>query len=79
MYNRVWPDFLFGIQDAEIEDALTEAILQLPDHERLVFTLYYYEELTTEEIGFVLGEPEARAFQVHASALMHLETRLADS
>jgi len=79
MYNRVWPDFLFGIQVAEIEGALTEAILQLPDHEQLVFTLYYYEGLTTEEISFVLGETEARVSQVHASALIHLETRLADS
>jgi len=43
-----------------MRDILTEAILQLPDHEQLVFTLYYYEGLTTEEISFVLGETEAR-------------------
>jgi RNA polymerase sigma factor FliA len=79
MPSRVWPDFLYAIQGAEMLDILTQAILQLPDDERLVFTLYYYEGLTTEEIGFVLGETEARVSQVHASTLMHLETRLADS
>jgi RNA polymerase sigma factor FliA len=76
MYIRVWPDFPFGIQDAEMREILTKAILQLPDQERLVFTLYYYEEFTTAEIGLVLGETEARVSELHSFALMHLEARL---
>jgi RNA polymerase sigma factor for flagellar operon FliA len=56
----------------------SRAILQLPDQERLVFTLYYYEELTTGEIGFVLGETEARVSQLHASAMTHLYAQLED-
>jgi RNA polymerase sigma factor (sigma-70 family) len=61
-----------------MRDILTKAILQLPDHERLVFTLYYYEELTTEEIGLVLGETEIRVSQFHAAALFHLYAQLKD-
>jgi RNA polymerase sigma factor FliA len=58
---------------------LTDAILLLPDRERLVFTLCYYEELTTGEIGLLLGETESSVSQLHASALMHLKAQLADS
>lgn len=62
-----------------MRQTLTEAILQLPDRERLVFTLCYYEELTTGEIGLLLGETESRVSQIHASALMSLKAQLADS
>jgi RNA polymerase sigma factor for flagellar operon FliA len=70
---------MFRIQGAEMQDILTKAILQLPDRERLVFTLYYYEELTTEEIGLLLGETKSSVSQLHASALMHLEAGVAGS
>jgi RNA polymerase sigma factor FliA len=69
---------MFRLQGAEMQEILTKAILQLPDRERLVFTLYYYEELTTEEVGFLLGETESSVSQLHASALMHLEAWLSD-
>jgi RNA polymerase sigma factor for flagellar operon FliA len=62
----------------EVRQRLTDAILRLPDHERLVFTLYYYEELTKEEVGLLLGETGSSVSQLHASALMHLEARLSD-
>jgi RNA polymerase sigma factor for flagellar operon FliA len=70
---------MFRIQGAEMQDILVKAILQLPDRERLVFTLYYYEELTTEEIGLLLGETESSVSQLHASALKHLEAGVAGS
>ena len=59
-----------------MQDVLAKAILRLPDQERLVFTLCYYEELTTEEIGLLLGETESSISQLHASALIHLEDQL---
>jgi RNA polymerase sigma factor for flagellar operon FliA len=60
-------------------DKLAGAIQRLPDIERLVFTLYYYEELTTEEIEFLLGETELRISEIHASALLLLHNSLAEA
>ena len=48
----------------------------LPDRERLVMTLYYYEEMTMREIGLALGVVESRVSQVHASAVVHLRAAL---
>jgi RNA polymerase sigma factor (sigma-70 family) len=62
----------------ELRARLTDAILHLPEHERLVFTLYYYEELKTEEIELLLGKTEFSVPQIHAAALENLRTRLAD-
>jgi len=69
---------MFAIQGDEMREILKKAILQLPDQERLVFTLYYYEELTTAEIGVVLGKTEIRVSQLHASAMTHLQAQLED-
>jgi RNA polymerase sigma factor for flagellar operon FliA len=55
---------------------LTEAINNLPERERLVMTLYYYEETTMKEIGLILGVVESRVSQIHASAVLHLRARL---
>jgi RNA polymerase sigma factor FliA len=55
-----------------------DAILRLPDIERLVFTLYYYEELTTKEIELVLGETESSVSAIHDSALLLLYARLSE-
>jgi RNA polymerase sigma factor for flagellar operon FliA len=49
----------------------------LPERERLVITLYYYEEMTMKEIGMVLGVVESRVSQIHSSAVVHLRARLA--
>ena len=48
-------DPLFRCLRGELEERLAEAINQLPDRERLVMTLYYYEEMTMREIGLALG------------------------
>jgi Sigma-70, region 4 len=68
---------LFRLRDAELRERLTEAILLLPEQERLVFTLYYYERLTTDEIKQLLGVTDSTISQLHASALSHLDTNLA--
>ena len=69
---------LFRLRDAELREWLTEAILLLPEQERLVFTLHYYERLTTEEIKQVLGATESTISQLHASALSRLRASLVD-
>jgi RNA polymerase sigma factor FliA len=69
---------LLRSQHAELREWLTEAILLLPEQERLVFTLYYYERLTTEEIKQVLGATESSISQLHASALSRLRASLVD-
>jgi RNA polymerase sigma factor for flagellar operon FliA len=65
-------DPLFRYLSAEMREGLAAAILKLPDRERLVMTLYYYEESTMKEIGLILGVLESRVSQIHTSAVLHL-------
>jgi RNA polymerase sigma factor for flagellar operon FliA len=76
--NRPEDDPLFRFLHSELRERLTEAISDLPERERLVMTLYYYEETTMKEIGLILGVVESRISQIHASAVLHLRARLAD-
>jgi RNA polymerase sigma factor FliA len=76
--GRPEEDPLFRCLKGELEDRLAEAIQNLPDRERLVMTLYYYEEMTMREIGLALGVVESRVSQVHASAVVHLRSALRD-
>jgi RNA polymerase sigma factor for flagellar operon FliA len=61
----------------ELREALADAIARLPEREKLVVTLYYYEELTLREIGEVLGVTESRISQLHTKAILRLKARLA--
>jgi RNA polymerase sigma factor for flagellar operon FliA len=76
--GRPEEDPLFRCLRGELEDRLAEAIQNLPDRERLVMSLYYYEEMTMREIGLALGVVESRVSQVHASAVVHLRAALKD-
>jgi len=76
--GRPEEDPLFRCLRGELEERLAEAIGHLPDRERLVMTLYYYEEMTMREIGLALGVVESRVSQVHASAVVHLRGALKD-
>jgi RNA polymerase sigma factor for flagellar operon FliA len=76
--GRPEEDPLFCCLRGELEERLTEAIQNLPDRERLVMSLYYYEEMTMREIGLALGVVESRVSQVHASAVVHLRAALKD-
>jgi RNA polymerase sigma factor for flagellar operon FliA len=71
-------DPLFRCLRGEMEERLTGAIQELPERERLVMTLYYYEEMTMREIGMALGVVESRVSQIHASAVLHLRSALSD-
>jgi RNA polymerase sigma factor for flagellar operon FliA len=62
----------------EMKHLLADAINRMPDRERLVLTLYYYEGLTLAEIGGVLGVTESRVCQIHTKAILQLRGRLTD-
>jgi RNA polymerase sigma factor for flagellar operon FliA len=66
----------FSLEQSELNEALAEAISRLPEREKLVVTLYYYEELTLREIGEVLGVTESRVSQLHTKAVLRLKARL---
>ena len=76
--GRPEEDPLFCCLRGELEERLADAIAHLPERERLVMTLYYYEEMTMREIGLALGVVESRISQVHASAVMRLRAALRD-
>ena len=65
-----------ALDETEMREALAEAIDRLPEREKLVVTLYYYEELTLREIGEVLGVTESRVSQLHTKAILRLRSRL---
>ena len=64
-------------QASELKDRLADAIESLPERERLVVALYYYENLTLCEIGEVLGVTESRVSQLHTKAVLALRPRFA--
>ncbi|HEV8461351.1 MAG TPA: RNA polymerase sigma factor WhiG [Gaiellaceae bacterium] len=66
-----------ALDETETREALADAIARLPEREKLVVTLYYYEELTLREIGEVLGVTESRVSQLHTKAILRLKARLA--
>jgi RNA polymerase sigma factor for flagellar operon FliA len=61
---------------SELKDRLAHAISRLPEREKLVVALYYYENLTLREIGEVLGVTESRVSQLHTKAVLRLKARL---
>jgi RNA polymerase sigma factor for flagellar operon FliA len=60
----------------DMKDRLADAIARLPEREKLVVALYYYENLTLREIGEVLGVTESRVSQLHTKAVLRLKSRL---
>jgi len=60
----------------EIKIILKDAIKNLSDKEKLVITLYYFEELTLKEISRVMGVSESRVSQIHTKALSRLQNKL---
>jgi RNA polymerase sigma factor for flagellar operon FliA len=62
--------------DKELKSLLVEALADLPEREKQVLVLYYYEELTMKEVGAVLGVGESRVSQIHSLAITRLRARL---
>jgi RNA polymerase sigma factor for flagellar operon FliA len=76
------PDRSGGPVDAleakESKEALVRAVADMPDRERTVLMMYYYDGLTLTEIGEFLGVTESRVCQIHTKALRQLRSKLAD-
>jgi RNA polymerase sigma factor for flagellar operon FliA len=70
------PDPQQMLAQSEVKDRLADAISALPEREKLVIALYYYENLTLREIGEVLGVTESRISQLHTKAVLRLKSRL---
>ncbi len=70
------PDVLAKIEEEETRQVLLETLNQLPEQERLVVALYYYEHMTLREIGLTLGISESRVSQVHSRAVQRLKGRV---
>ena len=64
------------IDSREMKASLADAIASLPEREKLVLALYYFECLTLREIGEVLGVTESRVSQLHTKAVLRLKARL---
>lgn len=75
--KAVDPEMAF--EGEETKYLLARAIEQLPEREKIVVTLYYYEGLTLAEIGKVLGVTESRICQMHTKAVLQLRGRLAEA
>ena len=75
----IWakPDPEQLMDQSELRDRIADAIAALPEREKLVVALYYYENLTLREIGEVLGVTESRVSQLHTKAVLRLRAKLA--
>lgn len=69
-------DPVASLVDQDSRRQLADAIAQLAERDRIVVTLYYFENLTLAEIGKVLGVTESRVCQLHTRAVLRLRTKL---
>lgn len=74
--DRGAPDPQTLVHQSEVRDRIADAIAALPEREKLVVALYYYENLTLREIGEVLGVTESRVSQLHTKAVLRLRSKL---
>jgi len=68
------PDII--VEKDEIKRVIIQAITELPEKEKKVLVLYYYEDLTLKEIGKILEVTESRISQLHTKAIMRLRSKL---
>lgn len=64
------------VEEAELKEVLAETLTMLTERERMVITLYYYEDLTLKEISKVLDVSESRVSQLHTKALAKMKTKM---
>jgi RNA polymerase sigma factor for flagellar operon FliA len=69
-------DSLLAVHFAGLQEIMVQAIEALPDKEKLLISLYYYEELTMKEIGQIMGYTESRISQLHTQAMYRLKHKL---
>ena len=69
-------DPFLALHFSELQTVMVQAIDALPDKEKLLVSLYYYEELTMKEIGEIMGYTESRISQLHTQAMLRLRAKL---
>jgi RNA polymerase sigma factor for flagellar operon FliA len=72
------PDPQALLDRVALRERIADALGALPERERMVIALYYYENLTLREIGEVLGVTESRVSQMHTKAVLRLRSKLTD-
>jgi len=72
------PDPARAADATDLKDRVADAIARLPEREKLVIALYYYENLTLREIGEVLGVTESLVSQLHTKAVLRLRSHLSE-
>jgi len=72
--EKDWPSHKINL--SEVRDMVARAIGSLPEKERMVISLYYYDELTMKEIGHVLKFTESRVSQIHTKAILRLRSKM---
>lgn len=70
------PDPAVSFEFEEMKTILADAIKKLPERERTVIALYYYDSLTLREIGEILGVTESRVSQLHTKAVIRLKAKM---
>jgi len=70
------PNPFGALKDLESKQVISDTIGTLPDKERLVVSLYYYDDLNMKEIGSILGITESRVCQIHTKAVLRLRSKL---
>ena len=73
------PDPAAALDQSDLRDRVADSISRLPEREKLVIALYYYENLTLREIGEVLGVTESRVSQLHTKAVLRLRSGLTET
>ena len=76
--NRRTSNPFSSVNYKKSQDRIKEGIKSLPEKQRLVLSLYYYEDLNLKEIGQVLNVTESRVSQLHTQAIMKLKHKLQD-
>lgn len=72
--EKDWPSH--KLRYAEVREIVAKGIMSLPEKERMVISLYYYDELTMKEIGHVLKFTESRVSQIHTKAVLRLRSKM---
>ena len=76
LHDASAPDPERIVEQNEMRDRIADALERLPEREKLVIALYYYENLTLREIGEVLRVTESRVSQLHTKAVLGLRAHL---
>jgi RNA polymerase sigma factor for flagellar operon FliA len=69
-------DPFMAVHFSQLQEVMVRGIEALPDKEKLLISLYYYEELTMKEIGQIMGYTESRISQLHTQAMLRLRSKL---